>query len=79
MTRHHLRQHERARSRLDYAIRERERFEARMDIENDEDQRRWRKLHADVRRAQEDVGYLQNALDEPRGVEQVSGGPGTLQ
>jgi phage shock protein A len=53
---------ERARRHLAQCVRERDRFESQMDM-TEEDQRRWRKLDADVRRAESDVDY---ALQETK-------------
>lgn len=63
MSGHTDRELERARRHLAQCIRERNRFESQMDM-TEEDQRRWRKLDADVRRAEQDCGCAQHALRE---------------
>jgi hypothetical protein len=64
---HLVKELERASRHLAYPVAERNRFELQMDIESDHDQRRWRKLDQDVRRAEQDCGYAQNALKASEG------------
>jgi hypothetical protein len=55
---------DRARMRHAYAIRERSRFEKTMDIDDEHAKRCWRKLDADVKRAEVNCGHAQHALSD---------------
>jgi hypothetical protein len=54
---------ERARQRLDYTRKERQRFEAQNEGDPSE-ARVWRKLKEDERKAETDIGWLQHMLGQ---------------